>query len=225
MNFEQVDAAMGKKDGKYALKVTMKGKADSPDAVQYSKDKGKPSQQVYVTDGPGRRERVKVMGNFPDLTQMDLEQLLIFKVHAYISDYDQKKYYSAFCDVPDDRQGPTTEPTPNTRYDHKPHANQPPQRAATPAPPDWDAKDLRIVRQNTLNRAVDLYRNAQNIGKAEQDVPIWPLPDGAFARIIQLAEEFKDFVYNGPLSPGDQFAREQGLPTAAEEGIGDIPPF
>ena len=219
MNFEQVDAAMGKKDGKYALKVTMKGKADSPDAVQYSKDKGKPSQQVYVTDGPGRRERVKVMGNFPDLTQMDLEQLLIFKVHAYISDYDQKKYYSAFCDVPDDRQGPATEPTPNTRYDHKPHANQPPQRAATPAPPDWDAKDLRIVRQNTLNRAVELFLN-QHASDFE-----WPLSLATAGQIMSLAENFKQYVYNGPLSPGDQFAREQGLPTAAEEGIGDIPPF
>lgn len=211
---------MGKKDGKYALKVTMKGKADSPDAVQYSKDKGKPSQQVYVTDGPGRRERVKVMGNFPDLTQMDLEQLLIFKVHAYISDYDQKKYYSAFCDVPDDRQGPTTEPTPNTRYDHKPHANQPPQRAATPAPPDWDAKDLRIVRQNTLNRAVELYLHTANPGA-------WPLSVQDEAQICLQAEKFRDYVYSGlkALSPGDQFAREQGLPTAAEEGIGDIPPF
>lgn len=215
MDFGQVDAAFGKKDGKWAVKVSMKGVVDSPNDVKYTED-GKPTQQVYITDGPGRRERVKILGNFPDLTQIDLKQNLIFEIWS--TRYENKKYYKGFCNVPDDREGPSTEPTPNTRYDYKPHNAQPtpqtaqraPQAATQPAKaPDWDAKDERIVRQNTLNRAVELYIAT---GRSP-----WPFDKGDMLQITTLAEKFRDYVYEGNVSPGDQFAKEQGLPTAAED--------
>jgi len=228
MNFEQVDAVMGQRDGQYPKKVSMKGLADSPDAVQYSKDKGKPTQQVYITDGPGTRHRVKIVGNFPDITQLDLSQLLHFELWAYIADFDKKKYYMGFCNVPDDRTAPATEPTPDTRYDYKPK-NQPTPAAKTPqrAPqaPDWDAKDERIVRQNTLNRAVELYIEIALKGIAKYE---WPLPEKHKQSIKDLAEELRNYVYNGP-SLGDQFAREQGLPTMEEDARRaegrNLPPF
>ena len=209
MNFEQVDAAFGKKDGKWAKKTSMKGMVDSPDAVKYAQEDGKPSQQVWVTDGPGIRNRVKVMGNFPDLTQIDLSQLMDFELWA--TEFKGTRYYKGFCNVPDDRQGPATEPTPNTRYDYKPKGGQ--QPAADK--PDWDAKDERIVRQNTLNRAVEIWLESER--KANKPVILWPLKLETAQEIMSLAENFKVYVYNGPLSPGDQFARDQGIPTAAEE--------
>ena len=211
MDFEKVNAAIGQMDGRFPVRIAMKGKVDSPDKVKYAEEGGKPTQQVWITDGPGIRNRVKIDGNFPDLTRMDLEQLLDFKICGYKSKHDGKIYYKGWCDVPDDRQGPTTEPTPNTRYDYKPKGGQ--QPAADK--PDWDAKDERIVRQNTLNRAVEIWLESER--KANKPVILWPLKLETAQEIMSLAENFKVYVYNGPLSPGDQFARDQGIPTAAEE--------
>ncbi len=212
MNFSQVDAVMGQKDGQYAKKVSMKGLVDSPNAVQYSKDKGKPTQQVYITDGPGIRQRVKIVGNFPDLTQINLGQMLDFELWTYIADYDKKKYYMGFCNIPDDRQGPATEPTKDTRYDYKPHANQPTpeqKEASQNGATEARAKDERIVRQNTLNRAVELFM-------ADNGSFVWPISQTLKQQIKDLAEEFRNYVYNGP-NTGDQFARDYNLPTMEEE--------
>ena len=80
MDFGKVNAAIGQMDGRFPVRIAMKGKVDSPDKVKYSEDGGKPTQQVWITDGTGIRNRVKIDGNFPDLTQMDPEQLLHFKI-------------------------------------------------------------------------------------------------------------------------------------------------
>ena len=141
MNFQLVDAVMGQKDGNYPKKVSMKCLADSPDPIRWSKDNPpKPSQQVWITDGPGQRRRVKIVGNFPDLTKVSLGQLLDFELWAYVADFDKKKYYMGFCNVPDDRQGPATEPTKDTRYDYKPHNAQ-------PDPPKDDSPDWNVINR------------------------------------------------------------------------------
>jgi len=59
-------------------------------------------------------------------------------------------------------------------------------------PVDWDAKDERIVRQNTLNRATELF-----IAACGGEAPPWPLPDGICTQICQLAEKLKTYVYAG----------------------------
>ena len=150
MDFEKVNAAIGQMDGRFPVRIAMKGKVDSPDKVKYAEEGGKPTQQVWITDGPGIRNRVKIDGNFPDLTRMDLEQLLDFKICGYKSKHDGKIYYKGWCDVPDDRQGPTTEPTPNTRYDYKPKGGQ--QPAADK--PDWDSINLGKCRDGKYNAVI-----------------------------------------------------------------------
>ena len=227
MNFSQVDAVMGQKDGQYAKKVSMKGLVDSPNAVQYSKDKGKPTQQVYITDGPGIRQRVKIVGNFPDLTQINLGQMLDFELWAYIADYDKKKYYMGFCNIPDDRQGPATEPTKDTRYDYKPHNAQPaaqptpaaqtPQRttqAPTPPPRDYDKENRGKCRFGFYQAAIQSGMSPTSLVKDKAG--------------LDAIEQLVEYSMNGP-NTGDQFAKDYNLPTMEEEAAQDTqnqqPPF
>ncbi len=124
MDFAQVDAAMGQMDGQYAKNVPMQGIIDTPSPIQFHKTSGRPSQQVYVTDGPGIRNRVKIVGKFPDLTTIDASRTVNFEIHAYIATYDNNKYYMGFCNVAEDQNSKPA--TPAQR------AAQPAQKAAPP---------------------------------------------------------------------------------------------
>jgi len=63
-------------------------------------------------------------------------------------------------------------------------------QSTEPAGPDLAAKENRIVRENTLNRATELFI-------ASHATFDWPLTKLARLEIMEIAETFRDYVYNG----------------------------
>ncbi len=168
-------------------------------------------QMVLGKDAQGQQVSIKHQTKFPEalLDNDDLNKTLPFRLKWWNSKGGAQ--ISGYCTRPKQLKTPTAtesgvppqgEPASQWPSDG---GKQPPAKA-----PDWDAKDERIVRQNTLNRAVELYLHTAN-------PEAWPISAEDGVQICLLAERFRGYVYNGPLSPGDQFAKEQGLPTAAEE--------
>ena len=175
---------------------------------------GKPWKKVVVEDMERERHTVTIRGNLPGPDALNQPAQLTLSVYA--GTYQGQPYtgYSGFCDLMPNYGQPTQQvpaPAPQAapQAAPAPYSRQP---VAKKDGPDWDAKDERIVRQNTLNRAVELYLHTAN-------PEAWPLSVQDEAQICLQAEKFRDYVYNGlkALCPGDQFAREQGLPTMEEE--------
>ena len=221
-NFKAVQQAAGENVIMSGRIVEFKGEGVNPTS-------GKPWKKIVAQDMDGEKHNVTVRGRLPDASALNKPaQFTISTYNGTARDGSPYVGYSGFCDpLPDYSQ--TTQQVPAPARQPAPVAPQP--RTAAPAQqwpsdggkqppakaPDWDAKDERIVRQNTLNRAVELYIKIALKGIAKYE---WPLPEKHKQSIKDLAEEFRNYVYNGPNS-GDQFSKEYGLPTMEEEAAQD----
>jgi len=162
---------------------------------------GKPWKKVVVEDMERERHTVTIRGNLPPVDALNKSAQFTLSVYDGTT-YQGQPYvgYSGFCDVlPNYNQQspapPLRQPAPQSQYPRQqqqspappyPRRQQsPPQKA-----PNWEAKDERIVRQNTLNRSVELY--IQSDGDFS-----WPIDDTSFVQICLLAEKFRDYVYGG----------------------------
>jgi hypothetical protein len=70
-----------------------------------------------------------------------------------------------------------------------PSASEPPEGSPYEYVPKKPDKDTIIVRQNTLNRAVDIYRCCNMFR--------WPPPDKDMEEIKELARQFQNYIFKG----------------------------
>ncbi len=172
-------------------------------------------QEVLAKDETGAQERLRLQTKFADglLDNNDLNRTMPFKLKWFTKQggYGLQGYpLKAKVASPAPPLGPPPQGAQFPQAGREPSLSPPPPAAAKA--PDWDAKDERIVRQNTLNRAVELYL-------ALGGVKDWPISTPDFTEICMLAEIFRDYVYKGTgnISPGDQFSKDHNLPTIEEE--------
>lgn len=175
-----------------------------------SNPNGKPWKKVKAQDQDGEVHTVTIRGNLPPVDAVN--KPASFTISTFQGTYQGQPYtgYSGFCDVlpdygpPQQTYGGQQPPSPQPRQ-----APSQPRQSTNAEKPDWDAKDRHIVRQNTLNRAVEIYLHAN----PEVD---WPELGGQFEQIVQLAEDFRTYVYNG-LPPQVGVATVNNIRKAADE--------
>ncbi len=222
MSFEKVRNLLGQKDQQgYQIGLgEMVCNVVSVSPKEWNK-KGKPIQKVQITDEEGETQKVTIyLGNGPDILDTDVGTLQRFN-QVKPNSFKNNTYYQAFWSSmsppeqlpasPQTSQNPPQ--SPNAPL--KPYGQLPHQTEASPAKNEYnereDARQLMIVRQSCLNRAVEIFIAAG--GLAGDGEISFPPEEKIVTHICQLAEKFKGYVYNGL----------GGMPNPDYEG-GDIDP-
>ena len=114
---------------------------------------------------------------------------LFFKIKGQANDFSLKEVEKGkeieqgdfvMINYSEDEQGrPQIVTIEKTVVEETVSADKPVGQKVTNGAPNWDAKDKRMVRMNTLNRAVDMYV----AGKIEKE------------EVIGTAQKFEDWVY------------------------------
>ena len=173
-------------------------------------------QGVVGIDAAGEECAFKIATQYEDtlLVSSEISQTLPFRLKWFNSRAGAQM--QGYCTKPKKLRATPQTSVQRTIQDEG-HPDVPQPQTARRAPqasrqqaPDWDAKDERIVRQNTLNRAVDIYRATHRgiFSNSTSPAP-WPISQADEEKILQQAERFRDYVYNGlEMSPVAQAPRQ-----------------
>jgi len=228
MSFQKVRELLGQKDLKgYQLGLNeLTGQLVSYEPKKYTEN-GKPFQQAVIADEAGEVQKVKIyLGNGPEFQPTDVGTQQRF-TSVKPNSFKNNMYYAAFwASMSPPTQLPASPQTPqNAPQSPNAPLEQYPKTQASTTKNEYnereDARQLMIVRQSCLNRAVEMFLGSTHeVG--------WPEPDDRITHICQLAEKFRGYIYNGlggmpnPDYAGSDIDPEEEA-ARAEQAEDDIP--
>jgi len=191
MSFEKVRALLGQKNLQgYQLGLgKLTGTLVSFSPKEWNK-KGKPLQQAVVRDELGETRKVKIyLGNGPEFQENDINTLQRF-TNVRPNSFKGNMYYQAFWDsmTPPDASVPPQDASQSTNSPQG--QNNPPTQDKFPMGvvggetkneynEREDARQLMIVRQSSLDRAVEIYLASL----AANETLVWPPEDDTITEI------------------------------------------
>ena len=189
MNFQQVQQANGQNVTMFGAITEFKGEGINPNS-------GKPFKKVTIVDANNEKHTVTLRGTLPDLSIQG--QRTQFDISTYSGNYQGQPYtgYSGFWKS---TAQVNQQPQPTAPQQAQQGPSQPAQKPNDTQKVDWDAKDLRNARMNSLNNATlfitklaEVTQNATWLSREQ---------------ISKVANSFVDYIYNG-LMPTEKYTQK-----------------